>query len=348
MNGKLFMELPTVNIVVPVYNQAQFVSRCLDSINNQDYPQDKIRIIIIDDGSSDESVNVASKYDITIIHQDHKGVGAARNAGVNATTSDIVAFLDSDDIASKSWLNISVNYLLSHEKDHCVATGCSHYLMNRKNAFTNIAWLEHLFRHAKLPDRVNHIGTSGSVFKKSAIVAINGFDTTLMAAEDMDLCSRIINSGSTLHLINLPLIGVEYPSNLFNYLKKQIKNVGYMTSFYMKPKSVRKTEGSYSGYIEYIQGLFPFVFVLSILSLNYWVLIIFITLLVLLVLCNISFLLFVWHNQNKLDINRSWTIVILPYFVLRSLAWSIGLIYGGFLLLSKIWQKQINRKSAFT
>jgi len=97
--------LPLISVIVPIYNVAPWLPRCLDSIVGQTYKN--LEIILIDDGSTDNSLEICQTYGakdtrIKIIHQENKGVSAARNAGLDAATGEFIAFCDPDD-----WLSIN-------------------------------------------------------------------------------------------------------------------------------------------------------------------------------------------------------------------------------------------------
>lgn len=89
-----------ISVIVPVYNTEQYLPECLDSIINQSYKN--LEIICIDDGSTDNSRHILDSYAvkdkrIKIIHQENKGVSAARNAGLDIATGGYISFVDSDD-----------------------------------------------------------------------------------------------------------------------------------------------------------------------------------------------------------------------------------------------------------
>lgn len=92
--------LPIISVIVPVYNVAKILERCIDSIRKQVYPN--LEIILIDDGSTDMSgtfCDVFAKQDrrIKVIHQANQGLSAARNAGLKIATGKWITFVDSDD-----------------------------------------------------------------------------------------------------------------------------------------------------------------------------------------------------------------------------------------------------------
>ena len=97
-----------ITIVIPVYNVEEYLGKCVDSILKQKF--DKIEIIIVDDGSTDQSLIIAQKYQkkyqeiIRVIPQDNKGQGGARNTGIRNATGKYLLFVDSDDTIKKGML----------------------------------------------------------------------------------------------------------------------------------------------------------------------------------------------------------------------------------------------------
>ena len=94
------MNRPVISIIVPVYNVAPFLSRCLDSLVGQTY--ENLEIICVDDGSTDGSAAIldacaAKDSRIKVIHQENAGVSVARNRGLDAATGEFVTFVDADD-----------------------------------------------------------------------------------------------------------------------------------------------------------------------------------------------------------------------------------------------------------
>lgn len=89
-----------ISIIVPIYNAEKFLSRCVNSVLNQNY--ENIEVILVDDGSIDKSGKICDEYAkkdkrIRVIHQKNSGVSAARNTGIDNATGDYIEFLDSDD-----------------------------------------------------------------------------------------------------------------------------------------------------------------------------------------------------------------------------------------------------------
>lgn len=105
---------PKFSIIVPVYNTEKYLKRCLDSISKQSFTD--YEVIIINDGSTDNSSNIISKYPYEVINQENQGLSMARNNGVKVSSGDYLIFLDSDDYIEKDLLK-EINESLFNNPD---------------------------------------------------------------------------------------------------------------------------------------------------------------------------------------------------------------------------------------
>ena len=90
------------SIIIPVYNVEKYIKKCLDSVFNQTFKD--YEVIVVNDGSKDNSIDVVKKYDVKLINQENMGLSAARNTGVEQATGEYILFLDSDDYIDKDLL----------------------------------------------------------------------------------------------------------------------------------------------------------------------------------------------------------------------------------------------------
>lgn len=91
-----------LSIIVPVYNVADYLAKCLDSLLAQDLPQNEYEIIVVNDGSTDNSADIAQQYaddyaNISLVNQANQGLSGARNTGIKCAKGDYIQFVDSDD-----------------------------------------------------------------------------------------------------------------------------------------------------------------------------------------------------------------------------------------------------------
>lgn len=116
--------MPTISVIVPVYNTASYLSRCIASLVNQTYSD--LQIILIDDGSTDESGAIADEWQtkdprIEVYHQTNKGQSAARNVGLLHAKGEYIAFVDSDDYIDSNYFSTMLQ--AADDATDCVQTG---------------------------------------------------------------------------------------------------------------------------------------------------------------------------------------------------------------------------------
>ena len=110
-------QCPLISVIVPVYNVAPYLTRCLDSIVMQTWQN--LEIILVDDGSRDDSVGICDLYAardarIRVIHKENGGLSSARNAGLDIAAGEYVGFVDSDD-----WIEPDMfEYLLQNAENY--------------------------------------------------------------------------------------------------------------------------------------------------------------------------------------------------------------------------------------
>lgn len=112
---------PLVSIVVTAFNRAKLLGDALDSLSGQDY--EPCEIVLVDDGSTDDTGEVGRGYRpaVRYHYQEHRGVGAALNAGLSIAEGELISFLDSDDLWEAKRLSKQVDHLQEHPETDIVA-----------------------------------------------------------------------------------------------------------------------------------------------------------------------------------------------------------------------------------
>ena len=193
------MENLKISIIIPIYNVAPYIKRCIDSLRNQTY--ENVEMILIDDGSTDSSVEICdelaeSDSRIICIHKNNGGVSSARNEGLAHATGDLIAFVDPDDWVDRQMYSILVNDIVDYNAD---AAFCFHYeaFEDGKNASWAVSKESRLVNHEEAmykamawPHQGGGYFTSiwNKVFRRDVIFGDNGdfvhFDLSLKIGED--------------------------------------------------------------------------------------------------------------------------------------------------------------------
>lgn len=119
-----------VTVIIPVFNVYPYLAEAIDSVLQQTY--DNLEILIIDDGSSDGSERICDEYAkrdnrIHVVHQDNKGLSAARNLGLDMATGDVIAFLDSDDAYHPDCIRMMMSAMVREKADLVVCDYSLHH-----------------------------------------------------------------------------------------------------------------------------------------------------------------------------------------------------------------------------
>ena len=214
------MKPVVVSVVMPVYNTQRYLARAIESILGQTLQE--FELIIIDDGSTDRSKQILEAYArrdgrIRLISRENKGISYTRNEGVNLAQSELIAVMDSDDIAHSHRLEMQCEYMSRHAD--CVALGSRVELIDAEgNAIRE--WsseIEHAeIESAHLDGRSGAMCNPVTIVRREALQGVGGYDEELAGAEDFDLFLKLGEIG-LLH--NLPMVLLKYRQhvNSFGY-----------------------------------------------------------------------------------------------------------------------------------
>jgi glycosyltransferase involved in cell wall biosynthesis len=181
---------PLVSFVIPVRNDAERLRRCLTSITRNDYPRDLIEILVIDNESTDESARTAREHGAIVMRCASTSVAELRNRGARAALGSIIAFADSDHEIDRGWVRTAVAVLASPA---VAATGAP-YLPDPECNWVQRQY-DGLRARTDAREEVTWLGSGNFAVKRSAFDRIGGFNATLTACEDVDLCNRLRLAG---------------------------------------------------------------------------------------------------------------------------------------------------------
>ena len=181
-------KFPLVSVIIPVYNEELYISHCLHSLKNQTYK--KIEIILIDDGSTDASVEIAKQFDVTIIKQNHRGAGTARNKGVQYSKGEIIALLDADMKYDKKYIEKLIAPIL--EKS-AVGTFNKEELVANANSIWSRCWSINsgLPYGRRLPIKYPNTENVFRAIQKSYFLKTKGFNEKEGYTDDSSLSKKL-------------------------------------------------------------------------------------------------------------------------------------------------------------
>lgn len=195
---------PVVSVIIPCYNHGSFLKFAIDSVIAQTY-QDW-EIIIVDDGSTDNTGQVAAGSDdarIRYVYQDNRGLSAARNTGLEHSSGEYVAFLDADDSWEPSFFEHTTSQL-KHDDNLSMIYTRYRFMDHTGYLLPQIGGMALKGKHfrAKL-FRGGFFGVHCAVIRRATLDIVGKFDLGLTSAEDWDMWLRISE--------RFPVLGIEEP-----------------------------------------------------------------------------------------------------------------------------------------
>lgn len=214
---------PALSVVVCAYNEERLLDECLRSLAALDYPA--LDVIVCDDGSTDDTLQVARRYPVRVLALPHEGLSAARNAGARAATGQYVAYVDADAHCHRHW---AYHLMLSMEENGVVAAGGPNLpvpgvgMVERAVAVAPGGPVEVLVSD----DRAEHVAGCNMAFRRAALIAAGGFDEAFTSAgDDVDVCWKLLDRGGQIAFSPAAQVYHHRRSTVKGYLSQQ-RNYG--------------------------------------------------------------------------------------------------------------------------
>ena len=192
--------LPPLTVVIPVYNGENFLRETLESVLAQSSPA--VEIIVVNDGSTDHTLSVATEFGerIRVLDRENAGVSASRNAGISAASTEWVALMDHDDLWEKEHLaNLADAIARRPDADVCYSGGRELIPDPVTGVFHSAAEVMPFPTEAELPrmlmERCAFIPSATAV-RRSAVLAAGGFDSRYVNLQDWELWLRLFHRGA--------------------------------------------------------------------------------------------------------------------------------------------------------
>jgi biofilm PGA synthesis N-glycosyltransferase PgaC len=210
-------EWPSISVLIPAHNESEYVGPCIESFLNTNYPEDKLDIIVIDDGSTDETFAQASEYSgerVTVLQQENAGKHAAMNHGLDHVSTDLVIGVDADSRVEPDAVTELVQTYESKPGTCAVAGNVK--VENRKSLLTKTQALEYIVSINMFRRAFDQIGLVKVVpgclglFDREQVEAVGGFSGDTVT-EDFDLTIELLKDGGEIHYSSKAIVRTEVP-----------------------------------------------------------------------------------------------------------------------------------------
>lgn len=193
--AQILEELPTLSLIVPAYNEEETIEMTIESALEVDYPKEKYDIIVVNDGSTDQTLEKVCKFEdnsqITIIDKENGGKGSALNEGVRESDSEAVACVDADSRLEED----SLKHMVSEMGDEYEGVASAMKVYQPRNMLQKLQWVEYIVgiftRNIMGLLNAIHV-TPGplSVYKRDKLEEVGLFDEESLV-EDQEICFRL-------------------------------------------------------------------------------------------------------------------------------------------------------------
>ncbi|MTI79119.1 MAG: glycosyltransferase [Marinobacter sp.] len=207
---------PFCSVIIPAFNEEQNIEESLLSLGHQSYPRDHYEIIVVDNGSSDRTPQIASTYADLVLNKPEGNVGAVRNYGIANASGEVIICTDADCLVPRDWIEKGV--VLLQKQAHQVFGGG---LRTREGA----GWVEKywtLNESGKSTQQRSLMGSSIFIWKKD-LDRVGDFNEFITSGEDTDLSERAVANGLMVTIsADLSVVHLGCADTLGDFIRRQI------------------------------------------------------------------------------------------------------------------------------
>jgi glycosyltransferase involved in cell wall biosynthesis len=209
-----------VSVIIPTLNEAGVLGQCLRSLVQQGIPSGAFEVILVDNGSTDRTVEIACEFqgslNLTVLQKRDVHISALRNHGAVAAKGDYLAFLDADCIAPPDWLGRAIDQL---QLERCGVVG-AHYTIPAASSWVARTWYGDMRTLKRGP--VSYVPAGSLLVSRKVFFEVGGFDETIETSEDCEFCQRVTASGWPVVAVpSLSVVHLGTPQTVAAFYRKQ-------------------------------------------------------------------------------------------------------------------------------
>jgi len=225
------------SVIIPAYNAEKVITRCLTALEHQTIPQDEYEVIVVDDGSDDDTAELAKESGAKVLKSGHVGPAAARNAGAELARADIIVFTDADCEPGPDFLE----RILEPFAAPVVSGARGVYRSQQESLVARFVQSEYEERYQRIAridaakGSIDALDTAYAAYRRDVFLQAGGFDTRYRnaAAEDHELSFRLSDQGHILRFVPDATVYHWHPQTLGAYAHRKFR-IGFWRAFLTK------------------------------------------------------------------------------------------------------------------
>jgi GT2 family glycosyltransferase len=212
--------VPRISVVVPAFEASASIERCLAALAHQTLAPEQYEVIVVDDGSTDDTANRASRCGARVVRLPrNQGPAQARNAGLAIARGELIVFTDSDCEPTSGFLAA----LTAPMRDACISATKGAYKSNQRALVPRFVQLEYesRYRHTVDASNVDFIDTYAACYRRVDLVRLGGFDPRFRMCEDQELSFRLAEAGLKMRFVPDARTYHQHAETLWEYVSKK-------------------------------------------------------------------------------------------------------------------------------
>ncbi len=207
-----------ISIVIPAFNEGHYIGYCLESISNLNTLGLKKEIIVVDNGSTDNTIEICKSYGARALIKKGGTIASLRNFGAKSSNGDFIGFLDADCIVPPDWLEKAFKYMRENNK----AILGFRMLVPQDSNWVAKSW-DLLFSRRYITGEAEWIPSGNMIMSRETFMSIGGFKESLETNEDIDFCFRLRSNGyKVMSSSETVLIHLRPPQSLRELFNKEL------------------------------------------------------------------------------------------------------------------------------
>jgi len=255
---------PGISVIVPAYNEEKNIARCIKSIKNSKYPKSKIEIIVVDDGSTDNTIKICRQLGVKILRQNHKGKVEALNRGIKNSIHDLIITIDADTVVDRYSIKEIVKPM---GKRNIGAVSGVAKVTNKKSVLGIFQNVEYAYLQFVRETFSSIIKTSPGIcgaftcFKKESLKKAGGFSKKT-SSEDFDIALQIKKAGYDVVLEPKAIAYTVVPQTIHSLFKQRFRwTKGILQSIFLHKNFIGKSPSA-----SYVLLVHMFWFIIAMFS----------------------------------------------------------------------------------